>query len=114
MQIDGLTRPLCVSQDGPIADVAWAPPRGRSSDVVAVSTRANVLLWEIHSGPDGLHTTPVAQLQHAAPVRQAQWDALGSWLAASTESGDICLWRPDLGGEWLRLSHVHGERAVVA
>lgn len=56
----------------------------------------------------------LTRLQHAAEVWQVEWNLLGSWLAASTDAGDVCLWRPDLGGEWLLLNRVVGEQQAAA
>lgn len=55
----------------------------------------------------------LARLQHAAAVWQLEWNMLGSWLAASTEAGDVCMWRPDLGGEWLLLNRIVGEHSAA-
>lgn len=51
----------------------------------------------------------LARLQHAAGVWQIEWNMLGSWLAASTEGGEVCMWRPDLAGEWLLLNRISGK-----
>lgn len=60
-----------------------------------------------------LQVEELARLQHTAAVRQVEWNLLGSWLAASTEAGDVCMWRPDLGGEWLLLNRVVGQQAAA-
>ena len=54
----------------------------------------------------------LARLQHTAPVWQVEWNMLGSWLAASTEAGEVCMWRPDLSGEWLLLNKIVGEEEL--
>ena len=46
----------------------------------------------------------------AADVWQVEWNLLGSWLAASTEGGEVLMWRPDLSGEWLLLNRLFGEQ----
>ena len=97
-----------------MADVAWAPPMGRPHDLVAVAAGPAVLLWRLQNAGDGLQGVQVAALQHAAGVRQVEWNMLGSWLAASTEGCEVCLWRPDLSGEWLLLSKVASKRAAAA
>ncbi|EFN52103.1 hypothetical protein CHLNCDRAFT_139397 [Chlorella variabilis] len=88
----------------PVADVAWAPAMGRPCDVVAVAAGATVLLWELWGTADGLQSRQLVRLQHATPVWQVAWNPLGNWLAASIEGREVCMWRPDLGGEWLLLS----------
>lgn len=50
----------------------------------------------------------VAVLEHSHPVWQVDFNLLGSWLAASTEGGEVCLWRPDLLGEWLLANKIVG------
>lgn len=50
----------------------------------------------------------LARLQHAAPVWQVEWNMLGTWLAASTDASEVCMWRPDLSGEWLLLNRMVG------
>lgn len=65
-----------------------------------------------------LHPAPqmeqLARLQHSAAVWQVEWNLLGSWLAASTEGGEVCMWRPDLSGEWLLLNRIVGRPAEAA
>lgn len=51
----------------------------------------------------------LARLQHTAGVWQIEWNMLGSWLAASTEGREVCMWRPDLSGEWLLLNRITGK-----
>lgn len=77
---------------------------GRPCDVVAVAAGATVLLWELWGTADGLQSRQLVRLQHATPVWQVAWNPLGNWLAASIEGREVCMWRPDLGGEWLLLS----------
>ena len=92
----------------PVADVAWAPAMGRPFDLVAVAAGPVVLLWRLDGGADAVEGEQLARLQHEAGVWQVEWNMLGSWLAASTEGGEVCLWRPDLGGEWLLLTRITG------
>ena len=42
----------------------------------------------------------VTQLDHAAPVVQVEWNALGTWLAASTQDCQVQQWRANLVGDW--------------
>ncbi|PSC70623.1 Nucleoporin seh1-A [Micractinium conductrix] len=97
-----------------VADVAWAPTLGRPYDIVAVAAGPAVTLWRVMGAADSLEVEQLTRLQHAAEVWQVEWNLLGSWLAASTDAGDVCLWRPDLGGEWLLLNRVVGEQQAAA
>ncbi|KAI7846335.1 hypothetical protein COHA_000172 [Chlorella ohadii] len=90
----------------PVADVAWAPTLGRPFDIVAVAAGPTVLLWKLTGAADSLQAEQLARLQHTAGVWQVEWNMLGSWLAASTEGGEVCMWRPDLSGEWLLLNRI--------
>ncbi len=47
-------------------------------------------------------------LEHAHPIWRVEWNMLGNWLAASTENSEVCLWRPDLMGEWLLVNRIVG------
>ena len=51
----------------------------------------------------------MAVLEHSAPVWRVEWNLLGTWLAASTEGSEVCLWRPDLLGEWLLVNKIVGD-----
>ncbi len=55
-----------------------------------------------------LQTETVAVLTAAAPVLQLEFNALGSWLAASTAAGQVQMWRPALDGSWNLLTSVQG------
>ncbi len=92
----------------PVAHVAWAPAVGRPCDIAAVAAGPIVLLWEVQGVADAPYCHQLARLQHAASVWQLEWHVLGSWLAVSTEKGEMCMWRPDLSGEWLLLSRIVG------
>lgn len=83
---------------------------GRPNDVIAVAAGPTVLLWKLEGPADVLRVDRLARLQHSAGVWRLEWNVLGNWLAASTEAGDVCLWRPDLSGEWLLLSRVVGKK----
>lgn len=50
----------------------------------------------------------VAELRADAPVRQLEFNGMGSWLAASTADGQVQLWRPALDGTWNLLMSVQG------
>jgi hypothetical protein len=90
--------------------VAWAPTLGRPYDIAAVAAGPAVLLWKLTGAADSLQVEQLARLQHAADVWQVEWNLLGSWLAASTEGGEVLMWRPDLSGEWLLLNRIVGEQ----
>ena len=90
--------------------MAWAPTLGRPYDIAAVAAGPAVLLWKLTGAADSLQVEQLARLQHAADVWQVEWNLLGSWLAASTEGGEVLMWRPDLSGEWLLLNRIAGEQ----
>jgi WD40 repeat protein len=90
----------------PVAAVAWAPAAGRPRELLAAAAGGRVVLWALRGAADAPEAERVAVLEHGAPVWQLAWNWLGSWLAASTEAGEVCLWRPDLAGEWRLLNRV--------
>ena len=47
-------------------------------------------------------------MQHDHGVWKVEWNVFGNWLTTSTEGGEVCMWRPDLGGEWRLLNKVLG------
>ncbi len=55
-----------------------------------------------------LQTSLLATLQHSAPVWQVSWNVFGNWFAASTEDAEVCMWRPDLSGEWKLVHRIVG------
>lgn len=91
-----------------ISAVAWAPTLGRPVEVVAVASGSRVVLWSLRGPIDALEIERVAVLEHDSPVWSIAWNMLGNWLAASTEAGEVCMWRPDLAGEWLLLNKITG------
>jgi hypothetical protein len=83
-----------------IRDVCWAPTLGRPKDLIAVAAGSSVVLWAVEGQADALHVERVAVLAHSAAVWQLGWNLFGNFLAASTEGGEVCMWRPDFAGEW--------------
>lgn len=81
--------------------VAWAPTLGRPFELLAVGTKNLVTLWSLLGRADSLQVERVADLEHEHTVWQLEWNMLGNFLAASTDGGEVCLWRPDFGGEWI-------------
>lgn len=91
---------------GSISAVAWAPRLGRPYDLIAVASGNRVVLWSLTGAVDAIKVDRVAVLDHDHDVWQLGWNMLGNWLAASTEGGEVCMWRPDLAGEWLLLNKI--------
>jgi WD40 repeat protein len=100
-------------QGCPVAAVAWAPTLGRPAELVAAAAGTRVVLWALRGAADALEAERVAVLEHEHGVWQLGWNLLGSWLAASTEGGEVCMWRPDLSGEWLLLNKIQGGGAAA-
>lgn len=90
--------------------IAWAPLGGRSRELVASANGNTVILWGLQGPLDKLEVEEVARLEHDSPVWHLGWNMTGSWLAASTKNGEICLWRADLSGEWLMLQKLRGKQ----
>ncbi|KAG7673743.1 hypothetical protein Ndes2437B_g01908 [Nannochloris sp. 'desiccata'] len=90
------------NNQGGISAVAWAPRLGRPYDLIAVASGHRVTLWSLTGAVDALEVKRVAVLDHDHDVWQLGWNMLGNWLAASTDGGEVCMWRPDLAGEWLQ------------
>jgi len=91
-----------------ISAIAWAPRLGRPYDLIAVASGHQVTLWSLTGAVDALEVERIAVLDHDHDVWQLGWNMLGNWLAASTEGGEVCMWRPDLAGEWLLLNKITG------
>jgi WD40 repeat protein len=91
-----------------ISAVSWAPRLGRPYDLIAVASGPRVVIWSLSGAVDALEVERIAVLDHDHDVWQLGWNMLGNWLAASTEGGEVCLWRPDLSGEWLLLNKITG------
>ena len=98
-------------QRRPISAVAWAPTLGRPKELIAVAAGPRVVLWALAGAADALAAQRVAVLDHSHDVWQLGWNLAGNWLAASTEGGEVCMWRPDLAGEWLLLNTIKGSAA---
>jgi hypothetical protein len=89
-----------------ISAVAWAPRLGRPYDIIAIASGSRVVLWSLVGAVDSFEVERMAVLDHDHDVWQLGWNMLGNWLAASTEGGEVCMWRPDLSGEWLLLNKI--------
>lgn len=85
---------------------AWAPTLGRPVELLAVASGNLVTLWSLQGQADSLQVKRVAGLEHKHAVWQLEWNMLGNFLAASTDGGDVCLWRPDFAGEWVLQSKI--------
>ena len=92
----------------PVSAVAWAPRLGRPFELIAVAAGQFVTLWSLVGAVDSLQVERVAVLEHESDVWQLGWNMMGTWLAASTEGGEVCLWRPDLSGEWQLFNKIIG------
>lgn len=93
-----------------ITSVAWAPLLGgRRYELLAVASGTQVTLFSLTGPLDALRVEVVATLSHDDPVWHVEFNAMATWLAASTEAGQVCLWRPDLSGEWLCLNTIVSE-----
>ncbi len=101
-------RAVALESDAPTTAVAWAPRLGRPHELVAVAAGPRVTLWSVEGPTDGLEAEQVAVLDHDDGVWQVGWNMTGSWLAASTEGGEVALWRPDLAGEWTQVHKIVG------
>jgi protein transport protein SEC13 len=75
---------------------------------VAVAAGTRVVLWALTGSTAGMAVERVATLDHEDAVWQVGWNTLGNWLAASTEGGAVCMWRPDLTGEWGLVNSIMG------
>lgn len=91
-----------------VSVIAWAPRLGRPYDLIAAASGHRVTLWSLSGAIDALEVERIAVLDHDHDVWQLGWNMLGNWLAASTEGGEVCMWRPDLAGEWLLLNKITG------
>lgn len=100
---------VCNGEEKGVDAVSWAPLMGRQEDLIAVATGSDVTLLSVSGPLDTMMTVErVAVLKHETDVWQLGWNVTGTWLAASTDSNMVCLWRPDLGGEWKLLHTIEG------
>ena len=95
-----------------ISSISWAPILGRSKDLIAVASGPTVTLWSLDGPLDAMEIDTVACLEHEAKAYQVGWNMVGNWLAVSTENGEICMWRPDLAGEWIMCNKICQKRKV--
>jgi len=91
-----------------IADIAWSPLMGRETERVAVAVGTDVVVYGLGGSVDGISVSEPERLRHADEVCQVRWNATGTWLAASTRGNEVCLWRPDLSGQWRMLNVITG------
>jgi hypothetical protein len=92
-----------------IAAISWAPLVGRREDLVAIAVGSVVNLYSLQGPVDDLRVDKVAALEHKDEVFSLNWNMTATWLAASTDGNEVCLWRPDLTGEWKMLNTIVGE-----
>ena len=107
--VDGLADMSPGDRAGGIAAVSWAPLAGREAELVAVAMGAQVVLYSLHGPLDRVTVHEVAVLEHKDAVWQVKWNMTGNWLAVSTDGNEICMWRPDLAGDWRLLHTVVGK-----
>jgi hypothetical protein len=93
---------------------AWAPTLGRPYELVAVAAGPRVVLWGLRGPADALKAERIAVLEHSHGVFQLGWNSFGSWLAVSTDCGEVCMWRPDFAGEWLLVNKITGKAPHAA
>lgn len=89
-----------------VSAIAWAPTLGRPIDIIAVATGTRVVLWSLGGDADSPTVKRLTVLDHGDEVWQLEWNMTGTWLAASTEAGEVCMWRPDLAGEWVQWNKI--------
>jgi len=89
-----------------VSSISWAPILGRPKDLIAVASGPVVTLWSLEGPLDAMEIETVANLEHEAHVFQVGWNMVGNWLAVSTRAGEICMWRPDLAGEWIMCNKI--------
>ena len=97
-----------------VADVAWAPPLGRSFDLIAVAQGQNVMLWELRGSSCHPICKQIEVIKHDHSVWQLDWNWLGTWLGASTEGGEVWMWRPDFTGAWACQNKICGENREMS
>lgn len=89
-----------------IAAIAWAPLAGRNEELVAVAVGSVVKLYGLRGSLSDVRVEDVGTLVHTAAVWQVKMNMTGTWLAASTDDNEVCMWRPDLAGEWVLLNRI--------
>ncbi|KFM28407.1 Nucleoporin seh1-A [Auxenochlorella protothecoides] len=105
-------RPIAAAGLESVTSAAWGPALGRAHETVATASGSVVTLCTLRGTIDALEVRRSAVLPHDSPVWQVGWNPLGTWLACSTQRGQVCLWRPDFGGEWQLCNVVAGEAAM--
>lgn len=93
-----------------VTAVAWAPPSGRPTHLVAIAHGRSISIWHLSGPADSLQVEEVAQLKAKGQVLQMEFNMMGSWLAASIQAGTVQLFRPLLDGSWHLLSEVCSEQ----
>jgi hypothetical protein len=102
------------SENSTTTAVAWAPPVGAPRELLAMATGRQVVLWGLQGAANELECEHVAVLDHEHGVWQLGWNWLGTWLGASTDGGEVCMWRADLSGAWGMRNKVVSAAADVA
>ncbi|KAG2487956.1 hypothetical protein HYH03_013535 [Edaphochlamys debaryana] len=93
----------------PVSSVAWAPPLGRPSELLAAGAGRDLLLWSLAGDSAALAVSPLAAMEHEAPVWRVDWDLWGNQIAAATEGQSVFVYKPDLVGAWTRVAWVQGQ-----
>jgi hypothetical protein len=89
-----------------IAAIAWAPLVGRNEELVAVAVGSVVKLYGLRGALSDVRVEEMGTLEHTAAVWQVKMNMTGTWLAASTDGNEVCMWRPDLAGDWVLLNRI--------
>ena len=101
----------------PVSAIHWAPRLGRPHELIAVASGSEVALWSLAGPADAPTATCSATLPHDGSAWRVEFDSFGTWLAVGVE-GDggaparVCLWRPNLAGEWVAAGDIAGGGAL--
>ena len=94
------TEEMKLSQDRPVYDIAWAAGMGRSYHLIAAVDRTKTFkVYKVRRESEGkLVYDSCMEVEAPSSVWRVAWNATGTVLATSTESGDLDLWRRDFKG----------------
>lgn len=92
-----------LDNDRTIFDVAWAPGMGRSYHLIATVDRTRKFkVFKIRrEGQGNLVLDSVKNVEAPSEVWRIAWNATGTVLATSSETGALDLWRRDFDGDWV-------------
>jgi WD40 repeat protein len=97
---------------GVVSDIAWAPVMGRSYHLIAVAARhSSCKIFKLvqNGGRFEVQSSCVLTSPDNSDIWRLSWNATGTVLACTSQSGRVSFWRKGFDGNWDVVQTVNGD-----